>query len=237
MGVLKTLTDEYFEKSIRTEEGKYLEIKGCKLIVPVDCDEKKFFETLKFITWDGGSTMDFFSPYYLKKEEMKYKCNNDYYFLPSSFENFCDLMSYDYDELDFDEKLYNACCEFIAYMVKNIDIYSKNDNYIILADDKLLYDFNCAMYDAGIEDSTYEWDFLVEDFFDNFGEKADITQKYDFEYTSYGYGEAILLKFNFESSNFVKILLYAEEMQNWWKTTINGIEKNDARDYFGLEEE
>ena len=46
MGVLKTLTDEYFEKTLRKEKGKFLDVWGCRVIVPEDYDEDKFIESV-----------------------------------------------------------------------------------------------------------------------------------------------------------------------------------------------
>jgi hypothetical protein len=47
MSVLGKLTDEYFGKDARTEDGKFLEIRGFKVLVPSDFTEEVFFEALK----------------------------------------------------------------------------------------------------------------------------------------------------------------------------------------------
>ena len=78
MGILKNITDEYFEKTLRNEDGKYLDVDGCKVIVPIDFDEKMFLEEVQKTLSHMNCT--FYSSETAKKykESVEIECGNEY---------------------------------------------------------------------------------------------------------------------------------------------------------------
>ena len=49
MGVLKTLTDEYFKETLRDEDGKFLDVDDFRVVVPSDFEERDFLKCVQRI--------------------------------------------------------------------------------------------------------------------------------------------------------------------------------------------
>lgn len=239
MGVLKTLTDEYFEKSIRTEEGKYLEIKGCKLIVPTDFDEKKYLSLIHEIVdneddYGYNNCSEFLRQRDIRNSDYKIHCDGDMYFT-LDVKKIKENLSYSIDDSHFE-----YCLKFIEYLLNGVslDIYN-GKTYVVLADEYDLFNkFDCEIHDENLDEwSSQEcWNYLTEWFIEEFGKKADIVEK-DLHYIHY-YNDSLNIMISNEYNSIEwGVFLHAKEMQEWWKDKLNKIKKIGAREFFGYEPE
>ena len=56
MGILKDLTDEYFGKKVRKEDGKKITVHGCDVIIPPDWDEENFLKSVETVLLEDTIT-------------------------------------------------------------------------------------------------------------------------------------------------------------------------------------
>lgn len=124
MGVLKTLTDEYFGETARQEDGKFIEIGGCKVLVPMEYDEYDFLCKADEII---------ISMYIIFTEE-KNECDGFISFKCGNGKWWMNMESYEYlrkntpNIKDHNENMHNSVVRFLEYFLKDVNIV-KNDVY------------------------------------------------------------------------------------------------------------
>lgn len=243
MGILKKLTDEYFEKELRTEDGKFMEVMGCKVLVPVDFTEDDFFILLnEAITDYDGETIFSYKRYlndYNDNEYEKIKCGDDNYIVYPKLKN-ADI------NFNVTESQYDSVKKFLEYIFEVADITTHNgDEMILLVDESTQYHkFHYKFYEAEIDDNNGYieddcWDLLVDDFLTAFEEKVDIGRG-DIEYFSYNnMGSNVCIKLQSQRNNYLyfNVLKYSREMTEWWKKVLDKIDEMGVKEYFGLEDE
>lgn len=230
MGVLKKLTDEYFGKDTRTEDGKFLEIRGFKVLVPVDFTEEVFFKALKNFFKESDAI-------FLRKEDTDVRytnipCGNgDFYLELKPFEEISEYLSY-----TFSNKQVESILKFIEFLFDGVDIDSERmKDYIVLLDTS---DFFYETYEAGMDEQESQdcWDDILEMFFEDFKD-ADI-DKDDLHYIQYRNTNLnIRICEGEENEIIIKTMLYAKDMVKWWKEQMDEIKKQGARQYFGHDSE
>lgn len=237
MGVLKNLTDEYFKNSARTEDGKYIDFYGVKVLVPADYDtydflkkvESIYTESFKYgVVWLADEDTD-------QKSKIKLESGNRYMFIPD-FEEFKQISHKEENE-DVDWKLYDSYVFILEQFLKGVELM-KNTNWpcIVLQDIDFIYN---ELSDNGDIDNGYEIEEVMEktidDFFNEFTKKADII-KDEFHITiTHEYKCIIFMDLTNGSSYFeFKTLIYAKEMVEWWNNKTEEIRKKGVLNYFEL---
>lgn len=237
MGVLKKLTDEYFEKTLRKEKGKFLEVFGCRVIVPPDYDEDKFIESV-------GDILNNTNAIFLQKSAYAYGKLKENGFIEAECKNDFSLMMDDFEHTnikDVDKTLYDSYMKFMKHILKDVEICSINNGIdgaatcIPLADGDEVQDLIESGDETDIDyyDGVYITDPLIDEFFDEFQDKAKIIRSeilYD--------NLAVAMRAaNLDGNYQIKTLLYAKEMREWWKNKINEVLEKGLSDYFGNKEE
>lgn len=232
MGVLKTLTDEYFDKTLRKEEGKFLDVCGCRVIVPEDYNEKKFFKKIEEI-------MKKTSIFFCKEGENQYltfhrriKFHNNFEILIPDFS----LVKDDSEDirLNIDETFYKSYMKFIEHIVQHIDLIKYKEKFCILLASK---EETGAVYDeifgelgflfGETEDFAEYFAPVLVQFFNEYESKADIIRA-EIEYI----GLNIAMEIRNESAEIqFKTLLFAREMRAWWRMILKEIEKVGLDEY------
>ena len=227
MSVLGKLTDEYFGKDARTEDGKFLEIRGFKVLVPSDFTEEVFFEALKDFFKESEAN-------FLRKEntDIRYTnipCGNgDFYLSLRPFEEIGEYLSY-----TFSNKQIESILKFIEFLFDGVNIDSEHGKYCIVLLDTS--DFDYEIYEAGMDVESQDcWDDMLEMFFEDFKD-AEI-DKDDLHYIQY-YNTNLNIRIckGEENEIIIKAMLYAKDMVKWWKEQIDEIRKQGARQYFGYD--
>lgn len=242
MGVLKTITDEYFKKTVRAEEGKYIEVHGFKALVPSDYGETEFLGLVSDILDTGEAE-------FVRSREKSIgfyhtDCENDWclqLLKPDEIRE--NLAEYEWYSLtDLTDKQFESAIKFIEYLVSDISIDRDNGyEYLVLVDESDMYNkFDMVIYDAELDDFEAQecYDDLIDWFLEEFGDedKAYVTKE-EIHAIQY-YNTSLCLRL-LDSGNHVmfKTLLWASDMVKWWRTHLNDLEKMGAKEYFGLEPE
>lgn len=242
MGILKKLTDEYFEKELRTEDGKFMEVMGCKVLVPVDFTEDDFFILLNeaIADYDGETIFSYYRDIndYDDDEYEKVKCGYNNYIVYPKLKN-ADI------NFNVTESQYDSVKKFLKYIfeVAQIETHDYKEKLILVDEGTQYYKFHYKFYEAGIDDNNGYieddcWDLLVEDFLTDFEKKADIGRG-DIEYFSYNnMGSNVCINIQSPSKSlFFSALKYSREMTEWWKKVLDKIDEMGVKEYFGLEDE
>lgn len=220
MGILKELTDEYFEKSIRRENGKYIEIDGCKVIVPSDYDEDKFLHKLgeiisrMIVIFVKDTEIDKFGEY------NHIKCGNDYTMAIETYEYFVNITKI---PEDFDETMYKSLIKLLKHYMNDINIFKKNDNdYIELVNDE---DYVKMRNSSGLDENEFKEHIttIISKFIGDFKETVGLEAKdilnmrkdsnVCIEIRNWGFG-----------MDMTKIR-YGGRMIEWWNKEIKKISK------------
>jgi len=240
MGILKNLTDEYFGENARTEDGKYITVHGCKVLVPVDYNEEKFLsyvdELLDTEYYDSYPAASIVSSSYIREygDKIKVDCDGTYLVLY----NFSDIDS-EYIPEGTDEKLYDSFIKFMKHIADGVSLMIyRSTGHICLADEHTVYNnFDMLFYEAGLDEEAYDcFQWLIDMFIEEFGDKVDI-DKDDLVFMSYNnYASNILLPVE-SSDDIIKLkrLMYAKEMTEWWKREFKAIEDEGVSDYFSID--
>jgi len=240
MGILKNLTDEYFGENARTEDGKYITVHGCKVLVPVDYNEEKFLsyvdELLDTEYYDSYPAALIVSSSYIREydDKIKVDCDGTYLVLY----NFSDIDS-EYIPEGTDKKLYDSFIKFMKHIADGVSLMiHRSTGHICLVDESTMYnDFDMLFYEAGVDGDESYWCFknLVGMFIEEFGDKVDIDED-DLVFMSYNnYASNILLPVE-SSDDIIKLkrFMYAKEMTEWWKKELKSINDQGVLDYFGI---
>ena len=231
MGILKDLTKEYFGEKVRKEDGKKITIHGCDVIVPPDWDEDDFLNSVETVLLEDNIS-EFISEYWYKQmdksKSTNIECGNSYHLCISKYDEIIDEEYLTTEEIP-NETTYNSIIKFLTYIVKDVDIDAKRDvDYIRLTDED---EIDNALYGDDLDEFQMQnaFDNLIDDFLEDFGEKAEISRDdlYSIQYR--GYTLNLPVKF--------KTLLYAREMIEWWNNTLSAIEKQGPKRFFGYDDE
>lgn len=237
MGILKNLTDEYFGKKLRTEDGKYIEVHGFKVIVPIDYDEKKFLNLVSDILTEGNSE---FVRSREKNDGYYYAdCENDWCLEMDKLDDIREIIKEWYELTD---KQFESAIKFIEHLVCDISIDRENSReYLVLVDESDMYNkLDMAIYHANLDEWAAQecYDNLIDWFLEEFGDtnKANIVKE---EIHTIVYHNSSLCLRLLDSNNHVmfKTLLWASDMVKWWETHLDDIVKIGVREYFGFTEE
>ena len=230
MGILKNLTKEYFGENVRKEDGKKITVHGCDVIVPPDWDEEDFLKSVETVLSEDNIS-EFISEYWYKQmdksKSTNIECGNSYHLCISKYDEI--IEEYLTTEEIPNETTYNSIIKFLTYIVKDVDIDTKRDvDYIRLSDEG---EIDYALYGDDLDEFQMQnaFDNLIDDFLEDFGEKAEISRDdlYSIQYR--GYTLNLPVKF--------KTLLYAREMIEWWNNTLSAIEKQGPKRFFGYDDE
>lgn len=235
MGILKNITSEYFDEILRKEDGKFIDVYGCRVVVPVDYDEDEFIESVEYILNNTNAI-------FLQKGIYAYGKLKENGFIEAECKNDFSLMMDDYTNIkNVDETLYDSYMKFMKHILKDVEICLINNGIdgmvtcIPLADGGEVQDLieNDDRTDNDDYDGVYITDPLIEEFFDEFQDKAKIIRSeilYD--------GLAVAMRAaNLDGNYQIKTLLYAKEMREWWKNKINEVLEKGLSAYFDEKEE
>ena len=231
MGILKDLTDEYFGKKVRKEDGKKITVHGCDVIVPPDWDEENFLKSVETVLLEDTITEfvgEFLYKHIDKSKNTTIECGNSYHLCISKYDEIMDEEYLTTEEIP-NETTYNSIIKFLTYIVKDVDIdNNRNENYIRLTGED---EIDNALYMDDLDEFQIQnaYDDLITYFLEVFGKKANISQN-DLHPIQYR-GTTLNLPVEFET------LLYAREMIEWWSNTLSEIEEQGPKRYFGYDDE
>ena len=231
MGILKTLTEEYFGETVRKEDGKKITVHGCEVIVPQDWDEKRFLDSVELVLEDEDIA-EFVSEYWYRQEDnskfINIECGNSYHLCISKYE---DIISEDYLTTEDipNETTFNSIIKLLTHLLEDVPIDSeRSEDYIRLTGEG---DIDNALYSGEDELDEFElqsaYDDLIQYFIEEFGEKANISEN-DLHSIQYS-GSTLNIPIEF------KTILYAKDMVKWWYYTLSEIEKQGPKTYFGFD--
>ena len=231
MGILKDLTKEYFGEKVRKEDGKKITIHGCDVIIPPDWDEEDFLNSVETVLLEDTIT-EFVSEYWYKQmdksKNTNIECGNSYHLCISKYDEIMDEEYLTTEEIP-NETTYNSIIKFLTYIVKDVDIDTKRDvDYIRLTDED---EIDNALYIDDLDEFQIQnaYDDLINDFLEDFGEKAEISRDDLHSILYRGYTLNLPVEF--------KTLLYAREMIEWWNNILSAIEKQGPKRFFGYDDE
>ena len=214
MGILKNITDEYFKKTLRNEDGKYLYVDGCKVIVPINFDEKMFLDKVQKTLSHMNCT--FYSSETAKKYKgsVEIECGNEYSMLCYTYSTLSQNISKYELRLVIDETLYNSVIKYLRHIMKDLDIVENKisgytDYYIVIIDEKFFPDIDKVIKFG--EDS--ELSKLCEKFKKEFKEIVGSGDMY----ITTRHGKSILLKVkDFMFSVDLNRMRHVKELREWW---------------------
>lgn len=232
MGVLKTLTEEYFKKTARVEDGKYIDANGYRIIVPIDCVEDNFDESLELVL--KNTTFVYAS----RKENwggwVDIKCKNSYLMM-SNYESFHSSMENDKMCSKINEDTYGGCINYLRYVFKDIDLIENQNRFYMTIDDgssflkiqELAKKENVEQIFSGL------FHILVDDFYQEFAPKVEMREK-DIIFKAYDKeGMKILIDPQTPSKYYIPTrFMYIKYMNDWWKEHIDKLEKIGIKEYF-----
>ena len=231
MGILKDLTDEYFGKKVRKEDGKKITVHGCDVIVPPDWDEENFLKSVETVLLEDTITEfvgEFLYKHIDKSKNTTIECGNSYHLCISKYDEIMDEEYLTTEEIP-NETTYNSIIKFLTYIVKDVDIDTdRNEDYIRLTGEG---EIDYALYGDGLDEFQIQhaYDDLIDCFLGEFGKKADISRD-----------DLYLIQYRECTLNLpveFKTLLYASEMIEWWNNILSAIKKQGPKKFFGYDYE
>ncbi len=231
MGILKTITEEYFGETIREEDGKKITVRGCEVIVPTSWDEKRFLNSVELVL-ETDDIAEFVSEYWYEQQDnsnfINIKCGNSYHLCISKYE---DIISEDYLTTEDipNETTFNSIIKLLTYLLEDVPIDSeRSEDYIRLTGEG---EIDYALYSGEDELDEFElqsaYDDLIQYFIQEFGEKTNISEN---DLHSIRYNNSTLnIPIEFET------ILYAKDMVKWWDDTLSEIKKQGPKTYFGFD--
>ncbi len=133
MGILKKLTDEYFNETLRNEDGKFLDVDGCRVVVPLSFEEKDFLESVQKII-SCYCYFDIFIKYEDKKDKYtNIECKGGLNMFIYSFENCVKYYKNIFNE-DINKTMYDSIVKYLEHIMKDVKVIKyRNLNYIELS--------------------------------------------------------------------------------------------------------
>lgn len=136
MGILKKLTEEYFKETLRNEDGKFLDVDGCRVVVPSDFEERDFLKCVQRVV--DMSSCRFLNEKLPNNEyiiPIEYK--NNWYMSMYTFEGMLlAAKRYNYDIDGINDTLYNSVIEYLKHISKDVELERRNEMCIKLFDKK-----------------------------------------------------------------------------------------------------
>lgn len=222
MGVLKKITDEYFEKGLRNEDGKFLDIGGCRVVVPNEYTEEKFLRK-------ANEVLKAMFVYFKKKENVndedvreceRVEMKNGYVMLFDSYDFFVKHTS---EIKDFDEGMYKSIKKFLTYFMGDVsfsETIGQTDGIELVEKedmDKMVSFFKREGLEKEINTFTM---MKTHDFLRNFKEKMDL-ERIDIDFFKHGYSKNIVLHLRDIVQNpSIYRIRYAKEAVEWWKKEV-----------------
>lgn len=131
--------------------------------------------------------------------------------------------------------------KFMKHILKDVEICSINNGIdgavtcIPLAEGDEVQDLieNDDRTDADDYYGVYITDPLIDEFFDEFQDKAKIIRSE----ILYDDLKVAMRAANLDGNYQIKTILYAKEMREWWKNKINEVLEKGLSNYFGNEED
>jgi len=231
MGILKTITDEYFGETFREEYKQKITVRGCEVIVPPGWDEKRFLNSVELVL-ETDDIAEFVSEYWYEQQDnsnfINIECGNSYHLSVSKYE---DIISENYLTTEDipDETTFNSIIKLLTHLLEDVPIDSeRSEDYIRLTGEG---EINNALYSGEDELDEFELQFahddLIQYFIEEFGEKANISKD---DFHSILYNDSTLnISIKFET------ILYAKDMIKWWDDTLSEIKKQGPKTYFGFD--
>jgi len=231
MGILKTITDEYFGKTFREEYKQKITVRGCEVIVPPGWDEKRFLNSVELVL-ETDDIAEFVSEYWYEQQDnsnfINIECGNSYHLSVSKYE---DIISENYLTTEDipDGTTFNSIIKLLTHLLEDVPIDSeRSEDYIRLTGEG---EINNALYSGEDELDEFELQFahddLIQYFIEEFGEKANISKD---DFHSILYNDSTLnISIKFET------ILYAKDMIKWWDDTLSEIKKQGPKTYFGFD--
>lgn len=242
MGVLKKLTDEYFEKTLRKEDGKYIEVRGFKAVVPHNFNEEMFLESVEDVFSKSNTAFLRQQSGMITDDDVVLPVGKDMrgrmYMVSDPIEEYRDKLYYDMS----DEQI-KSVFKFIQFMLDGVEMDKTGAQTVVVlvGEGKIHNKIEYPLYELGVDDYTVKdwYDYLVETFVERFKEKNGNTTKSDL--TTITYYESTLNIYIADSDHtndlMIHNLLYAKEMVKWWNDVFDEIEKYGVKEFFGLEDE
>ena len=231
MGILKTITEEYFGETVREEDGKKITVRGCEVIVPQDWDEKRFLDSVELVL-ETDDIAEFVSEYWYKQTDnskfINIECGNSYHLCISKYE---DIISEDYLTTEDipNETTFNSIIKLLTHLLEDVPIDDdRSKDYIRLVGEGEIDD---ALYSGEDELNEFElqsaYDDLMQYFIEEFGGKADISEDDLHSIKYYNYTLNLPIEF--------KTILYAKDMVKWWDNVLSEIGKQGPKTFFGFD--
>lgn len=223
MGVLKKLTEEYFEEIIRKEDGKYGTLAGHRVIMPSDYDEMMFLKEfeLPYIYRRRAKGDDSYGAKHIRiegGEKSKY-----------------DLYMYDFNEFSFtkqtcaiNEKMYNSFVNLLRDEMKNIE-FSVRGEIIVGSEhdlEKIADETGVNIGDlrnAVMYESKEKFGFLLTD-------RTDMNVFY-IETSNFSY---VLVDEAGYSGLRIEYTVFSSSIRNWFSDEIKKIRETGAENYVKL---
>lgn len=164
MGVLKSLTDEYFKKTVRLEEGKKGNLAGYRVIMPTDCDESMFLKAFDY-------------PYMYRRYDKGYGEIRDYMIIEGGEKSSVNLYMYDFEnfrktdnclKFNINKTMFDSFVNILRSEMKDMEF--TEEGYMIVGKrglvEKLANDTGVNIGDLEqsiLEDADKEFKFLLDD--------------------------------------------------------------------------
>lgn len=136
MGILKKLTEEYFKETLRNEDGKFLDVDDCRVVIPSNFEERDFLKCVQRIV--DMSPCRFYNEKLPDNEHVipiEYK-NNWYMSMYTFEEMLLAAKRYNYDIDGINDTLYKSVIEYLKHISKDVELEKTNEMCIKLFDKK-----------------------------------------------------------------------------------------------------
>ena len=228
MGVLRKLTDEYFEKTLRREDGKYIDVMGCRVITKGN-DEIDFLNDFSRVfkdmlpeivfTEDAEGTNEF---------DIVEFGGGQCCLLFETYETFT-TNSKGFNMTNISEAVYGSFIKLAKHVASAVDVvYHRNNYYYVLADETEIARYiEDPLHEANM-DTMYNtcMNKMRKMLLSEFEDRADITRE-DIGYRSIG----MTLEPYYNSDIQFWPFIYVREMKEWVGKTFKEIEKRGVIDF------
>jgi len=221
MGVLKNLTDEYFKKILRTEDGKYANLAGHRVIIPVNFNADEFLEKFK--------KPGFY--FFYTKEHDKQEDEN-HIMIRGGEKSVVDLQIYNWKTLckhnfiddSINEKMFNSFVNLLKEEMSEIEI-DEDSNSILCRErnlDELFKDTDFTRYD---------YIPIIMGEFDSKFKKLKSKRSKNVCYRTLGENSCIVIPITSMSAIQIESIVYSSMMRKWFSDKIEKIKKVGPKEY------
>lgn len=221
MGVLKKLTDEYFGNTMRIEDGKYADIAGHRVIIPVNFNADEFLEEFK-----KPGFYFFYTKEYNKQED------ENHIMIRGGEKSVVDLRMYNWETLCennfindiINEKMFNSFVNLLKEEMSEIEI-DENGNSILCREcdlDELFKDTDFTKYDYLP---------IIMGEFDNKFKKIKPKMSKMCVIHTLGENSYIVIPVMSMSAIQIESVVYSSMMRKWFSNKIEKIKKIGQKEY------